>query len=127
MTHSNSPNIYYKRLVAFDYRYDEYDPPSLKSELDYFKYSELSAGKIFCNRLFCLDCLSRLSKAETISDITKHKCDFCKKICTCQSCTLAYELVQGLAYYRDILERNYQSPDRFMYLLDHINFNDAED
>jgi hypothetical protein len=83
VTHSNSPHIYYKRLIAFDYRYDSFDPPILKEELDYFKYSDLPIGRKFCNRLYCLDCLSRLSKLETISDIAKHKCDFCRKICTC--------------------------------------------
>lgn len=39
VSYKNSPTIYYKRLVAFDYCYDSYDPPSLDDELDYYKYS----------------------------------------------------------------------------------------
>ena len=39
VNHNNSPHVYYKRLIAFDYRYDSYDPPSLDDELNYFKYN----------------------------------------------------------------------------------------
>lgn len=74
VSHRNSPNIHYKRLIAFDYCYDSFDPPSLDHELDYFKYSEYPVQRRHCSRFFCRQCLPFVSRREGHQDILSHKC-----------------------------------------------------
>ena len=84
--YNNSPKIYYKKLILFDYYYSLGDPPALSEELDYYKYSSDHLNIRFCNRLFCIRCLKTLKNMSKYEDIVKHKCDFCRRECECTSC-----------------------------------------
>lgn len=90
-----------------DYRYDCKDVPDLSEELDYYKYYICNTEKQ-CNRTFCIKCLHNLNRINCKKYLVDYKCDFCLKICTCESCTIAYEIVQGLAHFKNILISNYQ-------------------
>ena len=58
--YSNSPKVYYLRLIAFNYCYYSEDAPDIEEELSYYLYYLCENKRRYCNRFFCINCLEKV-------------------------------------------------------------------
>jgi hypothetical protein len=122
----HSPTAYYHRLVAFDYCYEADAAPSLEDMLNYYIYSQCPNLQRQCNRLFCHNCLNQSSSALKEKDLKNYKCNFCRKVCQCEGCLTANQLIRNLAIIFDLIKRNCQPEDAYNELIDFVNFSEEQ-